>query len=89
MSKRKNKVLEDKPIEFTDDQVDTALQILHKEYFMQVLALVSHRKGVDEFTYTKVPMVTPAGGTYLISVLHVDGPKINLESFRNLKSDEG
>jgi hypothetical protein len=63
---------------FTKGQIQDALDLLHSEYFMQVIALVSQDGETQELNYVKVPVVTPEGGTYLVSILHVDGPKVNL-----------
>ena len=64
---------------FTPEEVEAALQIAHSEYFMQVVALMSHLDQKD-LTYVKVPITTPDGGNYLVSILHIDGPKIDLQN---------
>lgn len=66
------------PKEFSKEEIQAALEILHSEYFMNVLGLMSHEKDAGELSYVKVPMVTPNGGTYLVSILHIDGPKLHL-----------
>lgn len=62
--------------------VDDALTIVHREYFMQVLAILSMDKTTKDFTYTKIPITSDDGGTYLLSIMHVDGPKIDLDKIR-------
>ena len=79
MAKRK-KILE-QPSEkkqFSKEEIEAALQIAHSEYFMQTMALLSHDPDQKELSYVKVPVMTPNGGTYLISILHIDGPKVDL-----------
>lgn len=66
------------PKTFSKEEIQAALEILHSEYFMQTVALLSHDPQNKDLAYVKVPVTTPEGGTYLISILHVDGPKIDL-----------
>lgn len=73
---RKKKVVETKI--FSKEEIQAALEISHSEYFMNILALLSHDPEQNFLNYVKVPVVTPGGGTYLISILHIDGPKIDL-----------
>lgn len=86
MAKRKKVVTESsvKPkvetIEFSKEDINAALDVAHREYFMNVLALLSHDKTYGELGYVKAPMITPDGGTYLLCIMHVDGPKINLKN---------
>ena len=68
------------PKSFSKEDIQAGLEILHKEYFMNVIALTSYDPDATTLNYIKVPIVTPDGGTYLVSILHVDGPKINLKS---------
>lgn len=78
----KKKKLLDEPSEkkqFSKEEIEAALQIAHSEYFMQVMALLSHDSDQKELSYVKVPVMTPNGGTYLISILHIDGPKVQLD----------
>jgi hypothetical protein len=64
--------------EFSLEEIEAGLQIAHKEYFMQVISLLSLDPNQSELGYVKIPMVTEAGGTYLVSILHVAGPKLNV-----------
>lgn len=64
---------------FTPEEVEAALQLTHSEYFMQIVALTSHLKDVQHLTYSKCPVTTPEGGTYLVSILHIEGPKVDLK----------
>lgn len=74
----KKKATEIKKPKFTKEEVEAALQICHSEYFIQVIALMSYDPSTPDLTYVKVPVTTPDGGNYLISILHIDGPKLNL-----------
>ena len=49
-----------------------------KAYFEQV-ALIASAEGMAELNYSKTPITTPDGGLYLISILHVSGPKFKLQ----------
>lgn len=64
---------------FTEEEIEAGLEIVHSEYFMHVLGLVSHNPTLKELTFVRVPIQTPEGGLYLVSILHVDGPKIDLQ----------
>lgn len=64
---------------FSKEEIEAALQIAHSEYFMQVVALTSHYDDITDLTFSKTAVVTPEGGTYLVSILHIDGPKLNLK----------
>lgn len=78
MAKKKIVVSNPEPKRFAKEEIEAALQITHSEYFMQVLALLSHDPDLTDLNYVRVPITTPDGGTYLISILHIDGPKLNL-----------
>lgn len=78
MSKSKKTQVIEKKI-FSKEEINAALEIVHSEYFMNVLGLLSHDTENKELHYVRVPMTTPDGGTYLVSILHVDGPKIDLQ----------
>jgi hypothetical protein len=74
---------------FSKEEIQAALEITHSEYFMQVVALLSHDPENKDLAYVKVPVTTPDGGTYLVSILHVDGPKINLENLAKAAEAQG
>lgn len=67
---------------FTEVEVQAALEILHSEYFMQTIALLSHLEDAKDLKYVKVPVSTPDGGLYLVSILHVDGPTVSLKNLK-------
>lgn len=73
--------------QFSKEEIEAALQIAHSEYMLQVIALLSHDPDNKELTYVKVPIVTPAGGTYLVSILHIDGPKVDLQDLAKNASE--
>lgn len=76
---------------FSKEEIQAALEITHREYFLNVLALLSHDSEPKELNYVKVPVTTPDGGIYLISILHVDGPKVDLHKLAEISeaSDDG
>lgn len=70
---------------FSKEEIQAALEICHSEYFMQVIALLSHDTDLNkELTFVRVPVTTPQGGTYLVSILHVDGPLLSLEDLAKI-----
>lgn len=81
MAKKKvvAEAVKEKGKQFTPEEVEAALQLTHSEYFMQIVALTSHLKDVPYLTYSKCPVTTPEGGTYLVSILHIDGPRVDLK----------
>ncbi len=76
---------------FSKEEIQAALEVVHSEYFMQVIGLLSHDPENKDLAYVKVPVTTPDGGTYLVSILHVDGPKVDLrqlaEAAEKIESD--
>jgi hypothetical protein len=68
-------------LKLTADDISAALDIIHREYFMNVMALLAQTPQT-ELVYVKVPVVTHEGGNYLVSILHIDGPKLNLDAIR-------
>lgn len=74
-----SKVLTEEKKTFSKEEIEAGLQIAHSEYFMQVVALLSHDPENKDLTYVKVPVTTPQGGTYLVSILHIEGPKVDLQ----------
>lgn len=76
---RNKKKIEPKRV-FTPEELSTGLTIAHQEYFRSIVALASLDPNMEELTYIRVPVETPNGGTYLVSVLHIDGPKLNLKA---------
>lgn len=80
MAKTK-KVVTEKPVEknvFSQEEVQAALEVLNSEYFMQTVALLTHLPDRKELLYSKVAMSTPDGGLYLVSILHIEGPVLDL-----------
>lgn len=73
---------------FAEEDVQAALEIAHSEYFAQIVALLSLSEKATshggELSYVKVPVTTPQGGNYLVSILHIDGPKLDLLKVKEL-----
>jgi hypothetical protein len=47
--------------------------------YVESAILLASLEGHEELTYTKTPMTMPDGGMYLVSILHISGPKIKLQ----------
>lgn len=74
--------------QFSKEELQAALELTHSEYFMQVVALLSHDPDQGPLSFVKVPVTTPDGGTYLVSILHVDGPKVNLQDLAKAAEEQ-
>lgn len=37
---------------------------------------------VKELTYINAPLYMPNGGQYFVQIVHIDGPKIQLDTFK-------
>lgn len=70
--------------QFSDAEIQAALEIVHSEYFSQVAAILSLQKDPKTLSYVKVPMTTPSGGNYLVSILHIDGPVLDLAKLKEM-----
>lgn len=64
------------------ESVEAGLQAVSKEFFTAIIAILMSDKKQKELTYVKTAITMPDGGTYLVSVLHIDGPKLDLETLR-------
>lgn len=73
---------------FSSEDLEAGLTIVHREYFMQILALLSHDQSLSELNFARCPIVTPQGGEYLVSILHISGPKINLRDMDEKATEE-
>lgn len=61
---------------------EIALNAVFKEFFTAIVAILLEDKSQKEVNYVKVPITMPNGGNYLISILHIDGPKMDLDLLR-------
>lgn len=73
---------------FSKKEVDVAYNEVFKEFFTAVVALASLDKKLKELNYVKTPVTTPDGGIYLVSILHIGGPKIDLDLFREVSTSQ-
>ncbi len=64
-----------------------ALQQFNAEYFKGVLDLLSMLDQKD-LNHLKTVVETDDGGVYLMSILHVSGPKINFEKLKTGATSE-
>lgn len=61
---------------FTKEEVDAGLMICHREYMMNILGVLAHDEETHELNYSKCAIIAPNGGEYLVSILHISGPKL-------------
>jgi hypothetical protein len=67
---------------FKPEEIETGLTEVFKTFMASAIALCSFDKKMKELNYVKKSITTPDGGVYLISILHVDGPKFDMEQYR-------
>jgi len=51
---------------------------LSEVFLANLIPLVKAQGGMPELNYWKTTVKLPDGGVYLLSLLHVDGPKLQL-----------
>jgi len=61
----------------TEAEAAKAFEEVGMVYFLAVSEIL-FAKGHKEFNFLKSTIHTPNGGTYLLQIQHVDGPKIDL-----------
>lgn len=74
---------ESKPKTFSKAEVEAGLQLTNSEFFMQTVALLAYTD-MKDLNYAKTLVTTPDGGTYLVSILHIDGPVLDLKKLAEL-----
>jgi hypothetical protein len=52
-----------------------------------ILATANTRPDLKELNFFKVPVTTNEGGQYLLSLVHVDGPKIQLQDGSTISAE--
>ena len=67
---------------------DIAWTAYMKEFLAGAIALALEDKSMKELTYIKTPVQMPDGGLYLVSILHVEGPKLDLETLRLVQESQ-
>lgn len=70
------------------ESLEIAFESLMKEVFSAVVALCLEDTKQKELNYVKTPVSLPNGGNYLISVLHIDGPKLDLQLLRDISKSQ-
>lgn len=66
----------------TEEQYQEAAYELIHAYINAMIVLVASRPDPKELNYLKTLVHFPNGGEYLLSLLHIQGDKINLDSIR-------
>lgn len=69
---------------FKKGVIETGIQTLMSSFFQGIVAAMSHDKKNKELHYVKMPLELENGGLYLVSILHVDGPKFNFDTYRQV-----
>lgn len=68
----------------TKEELLAAQTEIAKVYLTAVLELLN-LQGHGELNFAKTSFTTPEGGTYLLQVAHVDGPKIDCQNLKSLE----
>jgi hypothetical protein len=72
---------------FTFEQVQAGLSVLHQEFMRNVAVLLAQLPEEKELTYVRSPMVLEDGSEYLVSILHIGGPKFQLDVIREAQKE--
>lgn len=67
---------------FKAAEVEEAITALFVSFLNSAVAAVSFDKKIKELNYIKKSVTMPDGGIYLVSILHIDGPKFDMEQYR-------
>lgn len=89
MAKKKTVSKIESPKKFSNEEIQAGLDISASEYFINVASLTSHREDAELLNFTKVPVSTPDGGIYLVCIMHVDGPRLNLKNLAKAAEEQG
>lgn len=73
---------------YKKDDIAAGINTTFKEFFTAVVALLSYDKKIKELNYIRTPITLPNGGVYLISILHIDGPKIDMDLLRSVADSQ-
>jgi hypothetical protein len=73
---------------YSAERLKNAHREIAQAYLQAVLDLVAMQGGIDEVNYIKTPFKTPEGGSYLLLLQHVEGPKISIEKLRSAAGGE-
>lgn len=66
--------------------LEKGLQQLTAQYYKGMLELLAVL-GTEELNYVRTPITMTNGGKYLLSLLHFDGPVLNLKVLRDEQQD--
>lgn len=70
------------PKVLTREELDANYMASAEDYFNATMALCTGDEALTELNYIRNTIKTPKGGTYLLSIIHVEGPKIDLVELR-------
>lgn len=61
-------------------EIEKSGTIMNSIWIMHQIMVVSSTSTLKELTFLKTPVTFEDGGKYILSFMHIDGPKIKLES---------
>lgn len=67
---------------FKASEIEQGFNDLFSSFLSSAIAMASYDKKIKELTYLKKSVTMPNGGIYLVSILHIDGPKFDMEQYR-------
>lgn len=73
---------------YSKQDIQKGLDDVFKEFFTAVIAVMSFDKRQKELNYAKTMVTLPDGGTYLVSILHVQGPKLDLRLLKQVTDSQ-
>lgn len=72
---------------YTPEQIEEAFNDVARICMIAVLNLLK-LKGQGELNFMRKTIHTPEGGTYMLQVCHVDGPKIDCQNLKEWDGEE-
>lgn len=63
-------------------ELSKALNTMTGDYYKAILQLLCLDPNVSELNYLKTPIQMHNGGNYVLALLHVSGPVLNLDALR-------
>jgi len=79
----------EQPEQFDEDTVQETIKHITSEYLNKVLTgYAMFLPDYKEIDYIRTPFETPTGGIYVVALMHVMGPKINLDDIRKVINEK-
>lgn len=64
------------------NNINRGYTALTQQYVEGMIGIAVFDESLDEINYIKSPMTGPNGEKYLVAIIHVEGPKIDLNKLR-------